>query len=48
MQLMVKIPLISSQISPPTSGSTVPNKERQHHNFLRRIFQAIQEDAQRN
>jgi len=33
MQLMVKRPPISSQISPqpPTSGSAVPHKHRQHH-----------------
>ena len=31
MQLMVKRPPIGSQISPPTSGSAVPHKHRQHH-----------------
>ena len=31
MQLMVKRPLIGSQVSPPTTGSAVPHKHRQHH-----------------
>ena len=30
MQLMVKRPPVNSQISPPTSGSAVPHKHRQH------------------
>jgi hypothetical protein len=48
MQLMVKRPPISSQISPPTSGSAVPHNTVSITSFLRRIFQALQEDAQGN